>query len=49
MVIYITYQKGFKFLLLYPGLLPQVLVGWQKYNKNYKPNVHKEFYRDDRK
>tara|TARA_B100000963_G_scaffold112429_1_gene97857 strand:- start:1775 stop:2743 length:969 start_codon:yes stop_codon:yes gene_type:complete len=40
-ISYISYSKGIKFTLLYPGLIMQMIFGWKKYDSEYIPKVSK--------
>ncbi|MDA7856273.1 glycosyltransferase [Gammaproteobacteria bacterium] len=40
-ISYLSYSKGIKFTLLYPGLIMQIIFGWKKYDSEYIPKVLK--------
>lgn len=42
-ISYISYSKGIKFTLLYPGFIIQMIFGWKKYDSEYIPKVSKQF------
>lgn len=39
MGMYIIQRKGAGFLILYPGLISQAILGWHKYNRKFKPQI----------
>ena len=38
-VIMIWTRKGYKYLVIYLGYMPQAILGWSKYNANYIPKI----------
>lgn len=41
-ILYISYTKGFKFIILYPGFIMQTIFGYRKYDSTYVPKVLKK-------
>lgn len=48
MIMYIIQRKGAKFLVLYPGLISQAILGWRKYNRKFKPKIEIKHSRRNR-
>ena len=48
MVMYIIKYKGLGFVVLYPGLITQAILGWGKYNRKFKPKIDAKYFLRDR-